>query len=343
MALPLDAGDLREFTALDKATDEEDIMEHLKICHQDASPVSIGRLRKASKNERTAYGGQSIAQAIRAVQYRLDSAFVVNSLHCYFVSAAKPDVPTEYTVEKVKDGRSLCLRSVTVRQQGRETLRVLVSLQKPFGDTLSHHQPMPEVPPPEECKTVEEGAREVMARSAAAGDAFSAASGQRGLDARMVWPVEQRFVNPEEAFITHPYNRPAREPVCRFWFRSKKLLPDDLWVHQCTAAFFTDLVIGELPLAPFPYPEYQASMVTSLDHAIWFHCPFRADEWLLADYRCHRAVDGRGLTTGHFYRRSGELAVTVTQESLFRLKDNPGVPKQAPSPVPSSNRPAAKL
>lgn len=240
------------------------------------------------------FGGQVAAQALVAATRTVDPEYRVHSLHGYFVAPGKSDQPTTYLVDRIRDGRSFCARQVKAVQDGEPNFIMQASFHK-IGDVgIEHTDQMRDVPDPEDIVVNTEA---MIPRSRALLKEWSE------WDIRMV---------PNDAFDHNKYTS-SQQVV---WFKSKTPLPDDDTFHVCTLAYMSDMTLLQSALVPHPDV---AVMQASLDHAMWFLRPFRADEWLLYDQISPSAADGRALTHGRIFDRSGNLVAVVTQEGLTRL------------------------
>lgn len=246
------------------------------------------------------FGGQVAGQSLVAATRTVENGYSVNSLHAYFVGPGRPHVPTVYMVERIKDGRSFCHRTVRAVQEGR-TIFVMQAAFHRTGDTgIEHSDRMRQVPPPEQVVT----------------DTENMTDTRKLLMAEWAdWDI--RVVNDED-YSHNPYT-PSQQVV---WIRCKEELPDDDTFHVCTLAYMSDMTLLSSALVPHPGVEVQEA---SLDHAMWFMRPFRADEWLLYDQVSPSAHGGRALTHGRIFNQQGELVAVVTQEGLTRTLE-PGVP-----------------
>jgi acyl-CoA thioesterase-2 len=235
--------------------------------------------------------GQSLVSAVRTV----DDAFIVHSLHGYFLRPGDPNAPTVFLVERLRDGGSFCTRRVTAVQHGETIFSMSASFQTD-QEGINHQDEMPEVPAPEELD-------EVRALRAFEGDGF------RQFDE---WDLR---IVPRELLETTP-GKAAQQ---RVWFRHRDPLPDDPVLHICALAYMSDLTL--LGSAQVNHPGVRDHvMIASLDHALWFMRPFRADEWMLYDQSSPSACGGRALTQGKIFTRYGEMAAAVMQEGLTRYK-----------------------
>ncbi|MEJ5996868.1 acyl-CoA thioesterase [Corynebacterium sp. H130] len=258
-----------------------------------------------SKLRRT-FGGQVAAQALVAATRTVDPEYRVHSLHAYFVAPGNPDKPTTYLVDRVRDGRSFCSRQVKAVQDGEATFIMQASFHHEGQCGLEHSDTMRNVPMPEE----------ITPDSSVLRPAFRMLVDDEWSD----WDIR---VVPTDSYDHNPYT--ASQQIV--WFRSKNPLPDDETLHVCTLAYMSDMTLLQSALVPHPDANV---MVASLDHAMWFLRPFRADDWLLYDQISPSASDGRSLTHGRIFDRAGHLVAVVTQEGLTRTLE-PGqetIPKK---------------
>ncbi|MBB5697804.1 acyl-CoA thioesterase [Sphingomonas yantingensis] len=251
------------------------------------------------------FGGQVIAQALQAAQRSIDDSKVAHSLHAYFMRAGNEDYPIVYRVVRDFDGRSFANRRVIAMQQGKPILNMIASFQSP-EDGLSHRFPMPDVPPPEALKSEGELREEIQEHVPEKLRRFF-------LRTR---PIEIRPVAPREWFNPAP-----REPVQHSWFRVVAPLPDDPALHRAMLAYASDMTLLGTCMLPHGMTWMDGSVQTaSLDHALWLHEPFRADEWLL--YTCDSpwSGHGRGHNRGRIYTADGRLVASSAQEGLIRKR-----------------------
>jgi acyl-CoA thioesterase II len=246
------------------------------------------------------FGGQVAGQALVAAGRTVDPDRAVHSLHAYFVRPGDPRVPIVYDVERVRDGRSFSTRRVRAIQHGEAIFALSASFQL-AQNGLEHTEAAPTgVPGPEELPDLGEWLRD--------GEGFLAGVPR---------PLDLRFV---EAPFWSSRRGPASDEPIRVWMRADGTLPDDPLLHVCLLTYASDLTLLGSVLAPHPLHMAQVQMA-SLDHAMWFHHPFRADEWLLYECRSPSASGARGLATGRFFTRDGLLVVTAVQEGMVRLRD----------------------
>ena len=251
------------------------------------------------------YGGQVLAQCISAAVETVPADRLLHSQHAYFLQAGNPAVPIELEVEKARDGGSFSSRRVVALQEGKTILVSSLSFQKPSkGD--DYQLDAPAVPPPEDLPSM----RELELQAGILDDDFSIISGG-DLDVRMVEPID--WLNPV-----------PRKPQLQVWMKAGGAIPgtldDKRGLHQALLAYMSDAFLIDVCLLPagrsFMNPNIQ---VASLDHALWFHGDFRADEWLLHTVEAKRVGGGRGLAHGSFYNRSGNLVASTMQQGLMRI------------------------
>ncbi len=249
------------------------------------------------------FGGQVLGQALSAAAQTVPPDRAVHSLHSYFLRQGDAARPVVYTVDPVRDGASFATRRVVAVQGGQPIFVMSASFQVDEPG-LEHADPMPDVPAPEGLLSELELARR-------AGDAIPPVFRAIALAPR---PIEIRPVEPYNLLAPRP-----APPHRRSWYRATGSLPDDPAVHRYLLAYASDF--NFLITAMFPHGVSWATpgmQVTSLDHAMWFHRPFRMDEWLLYDVHSPFAGGARGLVRGAFYDQRGERVATVVQEGLMR-------------------------
>jgi acyl-CoA thioesterase-2 len=252
---------------------------------------------------RRVYGGKVLGEAINAAQSTVDDDRSVHSIHCYFLREADSKKPVIYEVDASRDGGSFSARRIVAIQNGRPIFTMEASFHQ-IEDGIEYHGPMPDAPQPEDVEKL----------------SF------RELDLTKAPPNVQRFVNISAPFEIRPIDHytaemPAgSEPRRRVWIRTVEALPDEPALHRAILAYISDYGLITTLLMPHGIKITDSRLrMASLDHAMWFHRPFRMDEWLL--YVCNgvSSAHARGLAEGRFYRRNGELVVSVAQEALVRL------------------------
>ncbi|MEV8361289.1 acyl-CoA thioesterase [Streptomyces niveus] len=277
---------------LDLERIEEDIFRGL------SRPTAIPRV----------YGGQVAAQALVAAGRTVPADRSAHSLHAYFLRAGDPGAPIVYTVDRIRDGRSFTTRRVVAVQHGQPIFHLSASFQT-YEDGLEHQAAMPPAPDPESLPT----AAELLPRHA---DRFVDPSVvDRLLETRAA--VDLRYVD-APPYATAGQVREARSQV---WFRTVGKLADDPLLHVCLATYVSDMTLLDSVLLAHGRGGWASGDIVgaSLDHAMWFHRPFRADEWLLYDQTSPSASGGRGLGQARIYTRDGDLAISVIQEGVMRV------------------------
>lgn len=248
------------------------------------------------------FGGQVAGQALVAAGRTVDPQRFVHSLHGYFVRPGDPTVPLEYRVETVRDGRSFSVRRSVALQHDKPIFFLSASFQV-VEEGLDHHKPAPVgIPGPDEVPTMAQRMAEYPERLQAFAKAPQA--------------VDVRYVG-EPGWVS-PGNRPAAE-YQRVWMRIAGKLPDDPLIHACALAYASDLTLLDSVLSVHGEVWGPGGVIgASLDHALWFHRPFRADEWFLYDCTSPSASGSRGLATGRMFTEDGRHIASAVQEGLLR-------------------------
>lgn len=239
------------------------------------------------------FGGQVAGQALVSATRTVDDAYTVHSLHGYFLRPGNPDIPAVFLVDRIRDGRSFCTRRVTGIQNGEAIFTMSASFHVHGDEGIEHQDRMPPAPDPESLPDRSENLSD---------DDHAVFKEWQNFDLRVV---------PRDEMVTNEYFAAQQ----RVWFRYRHRLPDDQTIHVCTLAYMSDMTLLGSSKVPHPGVEPQAA---SLDHAMWFMRPFRADEWLLYDQTSPSAGAGRALTQGRIFDRDGRLVAAVTQEGLSR-------------------------
>jgi acyl-CoA thioesterase-2 len=253
------------------------------------------------------FGGQVAAQALVAAGRTLEEARPVHSLHAYFLRPGDPAVPTTYVVDAIRDGRSFATRTVVAWQGEEAIFQLSASFHRP-EDGIAHHVPVMTAVAPAELPTADE-------RMVGADEQTRAWWSV----VRESFPLELRFVDePVRARVLRGERPEPRQAV---YLRSAQRLGDDPFLHVCALTYATDVFLLSTALPPHGLVMGGPRNIqgSSLDHAVWFHAPFRADDWLLYDMESTWAGNGRGLCRGHVFDTSGQLVATVVQEGLLRL------------------------
>lgn len=264
--------------------------------------VNIFRGLSPDHDRQRVFGGQVAGQALMAAARTLhDDTRRLHSLHSYFLRPGDPTVPILYEVDRIRDGRSFTTRRVVAIQHGRAIFNMAASWHVP-EEGFDHQAEMPDAPDPESLPTWAER--------------WEPWKEQLGEWYERPRPVDSRYVDaPPQPDRTEP-----GEPRQRVWLRADGALPDDPNIHACIVAWASDMTLLDTSVLPHGgLYNVDELLMASLDHAMWFHRPFRADQWLLYDQFSPSASSGRGFAWGHIFTASGDLAVSVVQEGLLRL------------------------
>ncbi len=249
------------------------------------------------------YGGQVIGQALVAASRTVEPDRLAHSLHGYFIRAGDTEIPILYRVNRIRDGASFTTREVQAIQKGRSIFSMLISFQIQ-EEGLTHQFEMPDVPAPEDLKTEDELRMDIIDQVPE--EFRSHFTRNRPIEVRPIDPGD--ILNPE-----------VREPMQMCWMKAREPLPDDQGLNQCVLAYLSDWSLLDTCLFPHAVSYMADDMqVASLDHAMWFHRPFKADDWLLYVMDSPASSGSRGLNRGLIYDRQGVLVASATQEGLIR-------------------------
>lgn len=281
------------------------VSDLLEIISLERLEENLFRGQTRNTGQRSIFGGLVAGQALMAANRTVESDRPVHSLHAYFLRPGDFRVPVIYDVERIRDGKSFTTRRVTGIQHGRPIFTLEASFQVDEGG-VEHQTSMPEVPGPEGLPS-DQSQREAYAHRIPE-QMRAAFVAER--------PVEFRGVKPVDNFEAEP-----QDASRRMWFRLADTVDVDAATHRALLAFCSDF--GLLGTAMLPHgmsffqPQVQSA---SIDHAMWFHRPFRVDEWLLYCTESPSASGARGLNFGSIYRQDGVLVANVAQEGLMRLR-----------------------
>ena len=282
-----------------RMSDQQALDELVDLLDLEAIEVNIFRGRSPDEKRQRVFGGQVAGQALVAAGRTVDHG-AVHSLHAYFLRPGDPNIPIIYEVDRIRDGRSFTTRRVVAIQHGRAIFNLSASFHVDENG-LDHQSPMPAVDAPDELPTF----RERMAQ-------FKEQLGEWYTRPR---PIDVRYVGDPWRIA----KQEGRSNTQQVWLRADGKLPDDPLLHVCVVAYASDMTLLDSVLLAHGVTFEDDVMVASLDHAMWFHRPFRADEWLLYDQQSPSASGARGLAEGRIFRADGTLVVSVVQEGLVRL------------------------
>jgi acyl-CoA thioesterase II len=270
----------------------------------DLEPIEHDIFRGRNRDIGTGrvFGGQVMAQALVAAARTVPDDRAAHSLHGYFILPGDLDAPIVYFVDRLRDGRSFTTRRVTAIQHGRAVFNMSASFHRAESG-VEHQAAMPDVPPPEsltsELDLIRAGAHRIP------GHLRAVLTQDR--------PIEMRSVHGD------PFDTTPRPPLRHLWIRSVGTMPDSDLAHRAVLAYASDYGLLAAALQPHGIsirdPQLHAA---TLDHAVWFHRPFRADEWLLYSIDSPAAAGARGFSRGSIFTRAGQLVASVAQEGLLR-------------------------
>ena len=279
------------------------VEELMKLLDLEVIEDNLFRGRQPATQMQRVFGGQVAAHALVAANRTVPDRYQVHSLHSYFLRPGDTSVPIVYDVESVREGRSFATRRVLARQHGRPIFAMTLNFQVPEPG-LEHQDPMPQVPAPEDCPTLAE---------------VTPGSGRDTEE----WQREWAALEVRAAGNSRPGGSIEDDTVAarvRLWIRVNGSLPEDPLLHTATFTYSSDMTLLGATLVPHGrYIGSPGIQAASLDHSIWFHRPFRADEWWLYDQVTPSATGGRGLAIARVFSRDGRLVASVAQEGLIRL------------------------
>jgi acyl-CoA thioesterase-2 len=261
---------------------------------------------RSSEGWQRVYGGLVLGQSLTAAALTVDPARAIHSLHGYFLLAGDPEREIIYDVERIRDGGSFTTRRVRAIQHGRAIFSMSASFHK-AEDGFEHQSTMPDVPPPESLPS----ARELMLGMIANLPENMRAYWQRE------HPIDVRIVDTSR-YIT----RKPQTPTQAIWLRAAGALPDSPHLHQAILAYASDFTLLDTALIAHGKVLFDRDIqLASLDHAMWFHRPFRADDWLLYVQDSPSASGARGYCRGSIFDREGHLVASTVQEGLMRPRE----------------------
>lgn len=271
----------------------------------DLEPMGMTRFRGNSPNTgwKRVFGGQVVGQAMvaacRTVQGRLP-----HSLHCYFMQPGDTQMPIIYQVERLRDGKSYSTRRVTANQHGNAIFSMMVSFHVEEEGAFDHQDKMPDVPSPEKLTVKELSKQRTLADMP---------------------DIIRRYYDPDRPVELRPVEigryvgQKIDDGRVHIWIKTVAKLPDDPALHMCALAYASDFSLLDAVMARYGRTLFDEGIMSgSLDHAMWFHRPFRADGWLLYAKESPSAQGGRGLTRGLIFKPDGTLVASVTQEGSVR-------------------------
>ncbi|OCK60211.1 acyl-CoA thioesterase II [Bradyrhizobium sp. LMTR 3] len=267
----------------------------------DLEPIEVNLFRGRSPKTglQRVFGGQVIGQAMVAACLTVES-WLPHSLHCYFMLPGDPQSPIIYRVERLRDGKSYSTRRVTAIQRGNAIFSIIASFHAEEQGPFDHQDKMPDMPSPEKLTAGE-------------------------LSNRPIFPESPEFIRDYYAIELRPveigryFGQKIDDGRIHVWIKISAKLPDDPALHRCALAYASDFSLLDAVMARHGSTLFDERLRrTSLDHAMWFHRPFRADDWLLYARDSPSAQGGRGLARGLIFKRDGRLVASVIQEGSIR-------------------------
>ncbi|MVU83247.1 acyl-CoA thioesterase II [Nocardia sp. ET3-3] len=279
----------------------EDLRELLRLLDLEENGPDIFLGHHPEKVWSRTFGGQLVAQAIIAAGRTVGPERPIHAINAHFVRGGDPKQPIEYHVDRHRDGRSIANRTVTAYQDGQELFVMLAAFQD-WGKGLEHGAPLPDVPGPEDLPRVEES--------------FVGMEDKLQMFINAPHPIEMRYTN-DPAWILK--GKGESLDYNRVWMRADGALPDDPLIHVAMLAYSSDTTVLDSIVTTHGLSwGWDRIIAATVNHSIWFHRPFRFDDWALYATESPVAAGSRGLARGHFYSRTGELLATTVQEGVIR-------------------------
>ncbi len=280
----------------------EDVLDLLDL---EKIEENIFRGQSPEDRMQRVFGGQVLGQALVAASRTVEGR-VCHSFHAYFLRAGDPKVPILYEVDRSRDGSSFTSRRVVAIQHGKQIFTLAASFQAPEKG-LEHQFDMPKVPGPDDLADEHEQRKKFM--------------DQMPEEAKH-WMSRPRPIEMRPVILDNWMNRAPREPFDNVWIRATGPVPDDVIVQQSVLAYASDMSLLDTALLPHGRSWNASIQMASLDHAMWFHHPFKMDDWLLYAQDSPNSSGARGFNRGSLYTRDGKLVASVVQEGLMRVRED---------------------
>jgi acyl-CoA thioesterase-2 len=276
----------------------------LDVLNLEQLEVNLFRGRSPQDRWQRVFGGQVIGQALVAASRTVEGR-PPHSMHAYFLVGGDPKVPIIYEVDRIRDGKSFTTRRVVAIQHGQAIFTLMVSFHND-EEGLTHQAPMPQVPPPEDLPSEAQIKATILPTMPEAVRRYY--ESERPIELR---PVQY------DRYLGKKY----QDGKFNVWIRATGKLPDDPAIHQCVLAYASDMSLLDTALVPHGRSLFEREfMGASLDHALYLHRPFRADDWLLYAQETPTMTGSRGFARGLIYTRDGSLVASVAQEGLVRIR-----------------------
>ncbi|MBS0470305.1 MAG: acyl-CoA thioesterase II [Proteobacteria bacterium] len=280
------------------------IEEVLDLLDLEKIEENIFRGQSPEDRMQRVFGGQVLGQALVAASRTVEGR-VCHSFHAYFLRAGDPKIPILYEVDRARDGGSFTSRRVIAIQHGKQIFNMSASFQA-IEKGLEHQFEMPKVPDPASLVDEHEARKKWMENMPE--------------DAK-AWMSKPRPIEMRPVILDNWMNRAPREPFDNVWMRATGPVPDDVIVQQSVLAYASDMSLLDTALLPHGRSWQSNIQMASLDHAMWFHHPFKVDDWMLYAQDSPSGSGGRGFNRGAIYTRDGKLVASVVQEGLMRVRE----------------------
>jgi acyl-CoA thioesterase-2 len=280
----------------------EEVMDLLDL---EKIEENIFRGQSPEDRMQRVFGGQVLGQALVAASRTVEGR-VCHSFHAYFLRAGDPKIPILYEVDRARDGGSFTSRRVIAIQHGKQIFNMSASFQA-IEKGLEHQFDMPKVPSPDSLMDEHEARKKWMENMPE--------------DAK-AWMNRPRPIEMRPVILDNWMNRAPREPFDNVWIRATGPVPDDVIVQQSILAYASDMSLLDTALLPHGRSWQSNIQMASLDHAMWFHHPFKVDDWMLYAQDSPSASGARGFNRGSIYSSDGKLVASVVQEGLMRVRED---------------------
>ena len=280
------------------------IAEVLDLLDLEKIEENIFRGQSPEDRMQRVFGGQVLGQALVAASRTVEGR-VCHSFHAYFLRGGDPKIPILYEVDRARDGASFTSRRVIAIQHGKQIFNMSASFQMPEKG-LEHQFDMPKVPGPEELKDEHEARKEWMEKMS---------------EDQKAWMSRPRPIEMRPVILDNWMNRKPRAPFDNVWIRATGPVPDNVIVQQSVLAYASDMSLLDTALLPHGRSWDSPIQMASLDHAMWFHHPFKMDDWLLYAQDSPSSSGARGFNRGSIFTRDGVLVASVVQEGLMRVRE----------------------
>jgi acyl-CoA thioesterase-2 len=279
----------------------EEVMDLLDL---EKIEENIFRGQSPEDRMQRVFGGQVLGQALAAASRTVEGR-ICHSFHAYFLRGGDPKIPILYEVDRARDGASFTSRRVIAIQHGKQIFNMSASFQVPEKG-LEHQFDMPKVPPPEQLMDEHEARKKWL---------------ENAPEDAKAWMSRPRPIEMRPVILDDWTNRPPREPFDNVWIRATGPVPDNVIVQQSVLAYASDMSLLDTALLPHGRSWQSPIQMASLDHAMWFHHPFKMDDWLLYAQDSPSASGARGFNRGSLFTRDGKLVASVVQEGLMRVRE----------------------